>query len=143
MNDPSCPSPSIVFRVLGAAHEVEARLEGALDGLGLSLAKFNVLSRLAETDEAMPLSQLAERCSCVRSNITQLVDRLEADRFVERLNDPHDRRSVRAGLTSAGRERHAEALTVVRETESRVFAGLDEADRATLCRLLGRLESNP
>jgi DNA-binding MarR family transcriptional regulator len=139
MNDSSCASPSIVFRVIGAAHGVEARLEGALDGLGLSLAKFNVLSRLAEVDEALPLSQLADRCSCVRSNITQLVDRLEADRLVERLNDPHDRRSVRAGLTSAGRERHAEALQVVQETESRVFAALDDADRASLSRLLGRL----
>jgi DNA-binding MarR family transcriptional regulator len=139
VNDFPCPSPSIVFRVLGAAHEVEARLEGALDGLGLSLAKFNVLSRLAETDEALPLSQLADRCSCVRSNITQLIDRLEAERFVERLNDPHDRRSVRAGLTAAGRERHAEALRIVQETERQVFAGLDEADRASLCRLLGRL----
>ncbi|HEY0556776.1 MAG TPA: MarR family transcriptional regulator [Thermoanaerobaculia bacterium] len=141
MNDSSCTLPSIVFRVLGAAHEVEARLEGALDGLGLSLAKFNVLSRLVETDEAMPLSQLADRCSCVRSNITQLVDRLEADRLVERLNDPHDRRSVRAGLTSAGRERHAEAVAVVQETEGRMFAGLDADDRETLCRLLGRLEA--
>ncbi len=141
MNDSSCASPSIVFRVIGAAHGVEARLEGALDGLGLSLAKFNVLSRLAEVDEALPLSQLADRCSCVRSNITQLVDRLEADRLVERLNDPHDRRSVRAGLTSAGRERHAEALQVVLETESRVVAELNDADRAALARLLGRLET--
>jgi DNA-binding MarR family transcriptional regulator len=140
MNDSPCPSPSIVFRVIGAAHEVEARLEGVLDALGLSLAKFNVLSRLAETDEAMPLSQLADRCSCVRSNITQLVDRLEADRFVERLNDPHDRRSVRAGLTAAGRARHGEAVRVVQETEAQVFGELDTADRATLCGLLGRLE---
>ena len=130
---------SMVFRVLGAAHEVEARLEGALDGLGLSLAKFNVLSRLAETGEPLPLSQLADRCSCVRSNMTQLVDRLEADRLVERLSDPQDRRSVRAALTSAGRERHAEAVRIVQETERQVFAALDEADRSALARLLERL----
>jgi DNA-binding MarR family transcriptional regulator len=139
MNDSDCASPSIVFRVLGAAHEVEARLEGALDALGLSLAKFNVLSRLAEMDETLPLSQLADRCSCVRSNITQLVDRLEADRLVERSNDPHDRRSVRAGLTTAGRARHAEAVQIVQDTEARMLAGLDADDRESLCRLLGRL----
>jgi DNA-binding MarR family transcriptional regulator len=139
MNDPSPPSPSIVFRVIGAAHEVEARLEGALDGLGFSLAKFNVLSRLAETAEPLPLSQLAERCSCVRSNITQLVDRLEADRLVERLPDPADRRSIRAALTDLGRQRHAEAVRIVDATERQVFAGLDEADRKALTGLLGRL----
>ena len=131
----------MMFRVIGAGHEVEARLEGALDGLGLSLAKFNVLSRLAETDEPLPLSQLAERCSCVRSNITQLVDRLEADRLVERMNDPQDRRSIRASLTAAGRERHGEALRIVEETERQVFAPLDETDRSALATLLGRLET--
>jgi DNA-binding MarR family transcriptional regulator len=142
MNDSPVPqSVSIVFRVIGAAHEVEARLEGALEALGLSLAKFNVLSRLAEMAEPLPLSQLAERCSCVRSNMTQLVDRLEADRLVERLNDPQDRRSVRAALTPAGRERQAEAVGIVQETERQVFAALNETDRAALARLLGRLET--
>lgn len=129
----------LAFRVIGAAHEVEGRLEGALGTLGLSLSKFNVLARLAETEEPMPLSQLADRCSCVRSNMTQLMDRLEAERLVERVADPSDRRSVRAVLTDLGRERHAEALKRVGETEREVFAALEEPDRQALSRLLGRL----
>lgn len=129
----------LAFRVIGAAHEVEGRLEGALGTIGLSLAKLNVLKALADTDEPLPLSHLADRCCCVRSNITQLVDRLEADRLVERLPDPADRRSVRAALTAAGRERHAEAVRIVGETEIQVFAGLGEEDRQALTRLLGRL----
>ena len=131
----------LAFRVIGAAHEVEGRLEGALGAIGLSLAKLNVLKALAGTDEPLPLSHLADRCCCVRSNITQLVDRLEAERLVERLPDPADRRSVRAALTPAGRERHAEAVRIVGETERQVFAGLGEEDRQALARLLGRLGS--
>ena len=131
----------LAFRVIGAAHEVEGKLEGALGSIGLSLAKLNVLKALADTDEPLPLSHLADRCCCVRSNITQLVDRLEADRLVERLPDPADRRSVRAALTPAGRERHAEAVRIVGETERQVFAGLGEEDRQALTRLLGRLEA--
>jgi DNA-binding MarR family transcriptional regulator len=129
----------LAFRVIGAAHEVEGRLEGALGAIGLSLAKLNVLKALADGDEPLPLSHLADRCCCVRSNITQLVDRLEAERLVERLPDPADRRSVRAALTPAGRERHAEAVRIVGETEREVFAGLGEEDRQALTRLLGRL----
>jgi DNA-binding MarR family transcriptional regulator len=129
----------LAFRVIGAAHEVEGRLEGALGVIGLSLAKLNVLKALADTREPLPLSHLADRCCCVRSNITQLVDRLEAERLVERLPDPADRRSVRAALTAAGRERHAEAVRIVGETERQVFAGLGEEDRQALTRLLGRL----
>ncbi len=129
----------LAFRVIGAAHEVEGRLEGALGSIGLSLAKLNVLKALADAGEPLPLSHLADRCCCVRSNITQLVDRLEAERLVERLPDPGDRRSVRAALTAAGRERHAEAVRIVGETERQVFAGLGEEDRQALTRLLGRL----
>jgi DNA-binding MarR family transcriptional regulator len=129
----------LAFRVIGAAHEVEGRLEGALGSIGLSLAKLNVLKALADTPEPLPLSHLADRCCCVRSNITQLVDRLEAERLVERLPDPADRRSVRAALTTAGRERHAEAVRIVGETEREVFAGLGEEERRALLRLLGRL----
>jgi len=129
----------LALRVIGAAHEVEGRLEGALGTIGLSLSKFNVLSRLAETPDPMPLSQLADRCSCVRSNMTQLVDRLEADRLVERVADPTDRRSVRAALTDLGRQRQAEALELVGETERQVFGGLDEQERRTLTTLLGQL----
>ena len=69
------------------------------------------------------------------------MDRLEAERLVERLPDPADRRSVRAALTPAGRERHAEAVRIVGETERQVFAGLGEEDRQALARLLGRLGS--
>ena len=58
---------------------VEAGLEASLEPLGLSLAKFGALSQLAAAGEPLPLSTLAERRACVRSNITQLVDRLEAD----------------------------------------------------------------
>lgn len=144
MNDSPVASPTaIAFRVLGAAHEVEARMEAALGGLGLSLAKFNVLSRLAEAGEPLPLSQLADRCSCVRSNMTQLVDRLEAERLVERAADPADRRSVRAVLTAAGRERHAEAAGALEQTGRAMFAHLGDEDRAELTRIVQLLARQP
>ncbi|MFY9823616.1 MAG: MarR family transcriptional regulator [Thermoanaerobaculia bacterium] len=133
-----CPT-SLAFQMLGAAHEVEARLESALERIGLSVAKFGVLAKLAEAGEPLALGSLAERSCCVRSNMTQLVDRLEADRLVERVNDPNDRRSVRAALTPTGRERHAEGVRMVEEAGRTIFAGLDEGERATLRRVLAQL----
>jgi DNA-binding MarR family transcriptional regulator len=137
-----CPT-SLAFQMLGAAHEVEARLESALDRIGLSVAKFGVLSKLVEAGEPLALGCLAERSCCVRSNMTQLVDRLEADRLVERMNDPSDRRSVRAALTAAGRERHAEGVRIVEEAGRTIFASLNDDERATLRRVLGQLGRTP
>jgi DNA-binding MarR family transcriptional regulator len=135
---PLSPAP-LAFQVLAAAHAVEARLEDALGQLGLSLAKFRVLAKLAVVGEPLPLGGLAEHCSCVRSNMTQLVDRLEADKLVERVNDPSDRRSVRAALTDAGRERHGEAVEILARAESEIFTGLAADDRDALARLVQQL----
>ena len=132
------PAP-MAFLMLGAAHEVEARLESGLAEVGLSLAKFRLLAKLVEAGEPLPLGGLAEHCSCVRSNITQLVDRLEAEKLVERVNDPSDRRSVRAALTPAGRARHAEGVRALAAAEREVFARLAADDRAALERLVERL----
>lgn len=142
MNDSSvaaAPTASLVFQVLDAAHGMEARLESALERIGLSLAKLGVLSKLADAGEPLSLGCLAGLCACVRSNMTQLVDRLEADKLVERVNDPNDRRSVRAVLTDAGRERQAEGARILAETERELFATLGQTDRAALTRLMALL----
>ena len=134
MNDLS-PAP-MAFLMMGAVHQMEAHLESALGGIGLSLAKFRVLSQLVEAREPVPLSSLAERCSCVRSNMTQLVDRLEAEKLVERVSDPNDRRSVLASLTPEGRARHDEGARVLAEVEREVFERIPETDRESLARLV-------
>src|SRR6185503_14692405 len=94
-----------IFELLHAAHSLEARLEESLNRAGLSGPKFAVLNELVSADSALALSELATRLSCVKSNMTQLVDRLEADGLVERTSDPNDRRSVRAAITPLGLER--------------------------------------
>src|SRR5438876_10165170 len=96
-----------------AAHRVEARLEEALAGVGLSIAKFEALSVLVGQDQPISLSELAEKLTCVRSNVTQLVDRLEADGLAKRIDHPPDRRAVHAEVTALGRERHATGAPVV------------------------------
>jgi len=44
-------------------HTIEGRLEAALEPLGLSLAKFGLLSTLVASGEPLPLRLLAEQCS--------------------------------------------------------------------------------
>ena len=55
------------------------------------------------------------------------------------MNDPSDRRSVRAALTPAGRARHAEGVRALAAAEREVFARLAADDRAALERLVERL----
>ena len=131
--------PSVSFQLIQALAGFTSRFEAALEPVGLSLAKFNVLARLAAADEPLPLSTLAERSACVRSNITQLVDRLEAEKLVVRVDDPHDRRLVRAALTAEGRVRHAAGARLLAEMERQLFP---PEQRESLVRLLGVLQTD-
>ncbi len=128
-----------MFSLLGAARALEARLESALETVGLSLAKHGVLSKLAEAGEPLALSDLAGRLCCVRSNMTQLMDRLEADGFVQRIDDPNDRRIVRAALTPLGAERRAEGSRQVEKVQAEFQASLSDEERVVLERVLTSL----
>lgn len=129
--------------ILGTLHAVETRLEAELEPLGLSLAKFKVLAQLVTAGEALPLRTLAEQCACVRSNITQLVDRLETEKLVARADDRNDRRSILAELTPEGRARHAAAARALQGAERDLLGRLPRGQRDTLLGLLRSLRAEP
>src|SRR6476659_3517512 len=131
--------PHWTFSVLHAAHLIEDRIEAALGKVGLSMAKHGALRELAAAGEPLTLSQLAARLSCVRSNMTQLIDRLEADGFVKRLDDPTDRRSIRAELTDLGKEKYVAGNKAVKRVQGEFAASLTSKERAALEGALGAL----
>jgi DNA-binding MarR family transcriptional regulator len=107
--------------------------------LGLSLAKAGVLMLLAESKQPLSLHELAEQEGCVRSNITQLVDRLEKDGLVRRRSDPMDRRSTRATLTPAGERAYSKAARALAEEQRAIVSALGAAEAASLKHALNRL----
>jgi DNA-binding MarR family transcriptional regulator len=129
-SDGAGSSADLTLSLLGAAQAVEARIDASLSPLDLSLAKLNVLGILVASSTPLTLGELAQRLACVRSNVTQLVDRLESDGLVRREPDPSDRRSIRAVITDTGRERqHAGSLALakVQDEISQVLGGFDSA----------------
>jgi DNA-binding MarR family transcriptional regulator len=122
-----------------AADVCEARLESVLATVGLSLPKFHVLDHLVRAGSALPLGELAMRNSCVKSNMTALIDRLEAEGLVSRAQDPSDRRSVRAILTPAGAARHTEASRLLEAEESAVVSAFSKTESQAFIVMLERL----
>ncbi len=133
--------PLDLATLLHAAYAAEADVEAKLAGIGLSMAKLQALKALSAARESMPLSQLAERLACVKSNITQLVDRLEADGFVERQADPNDRRARLAALTAPGRRACMEGVKLQQEAERTLLGGLSPAESQQLAALLAKVNT--
>ena len=129
-----------MFALIRAARVLEDRLEKALDSVQLSMPKFSVLSALSRAGKPQTLGDLAAHLSCVRSNMTQLVDRMEADGLVRRLADPSDRRICLAELTPLGVERAVAGASLVSAVQSEFEATLSAEDRTIVTRMTAVLK---
>jgi len=120
---------------------VETFVEARLATVGLSLPKLAALHRLMESGESLPLGQLAERLACVKSNVTQLIDRLEADGLVARAPDPNDRRSRLAVITAKGKRAYEDGIRIQRAAEHELFGGFTTDETHQLAALLGKIQA--
>lgn len=122
--------------LLHVARAMEERVEKALAEVELSGAKFGVLGHLVEAREAIPLSELANRVNCVRSNVTQMVDRLEAEGLVRRSPSGSDRRIILAELTESGRTRHGAGVQRLALLEQEISGAVSEEELASALRIM-------
>jgi DNA-binding MarR family transcriptional regulator len=131
--------PVDLMGLLHTAYAAQAEVEAKLATIELSLPKLLALKALADAGDALPLGQLAERLSCVKSNITQLVDRLEADGLVARKADPGDRRTRLAELTEAGKTACVDGTRLQEDTERALLTALSRDESRQLALLLEKI----
>ncbi len=114
-------------------------MEDRLRPLGLTRPQASVLKQLEPDGDGMPIVAMAQQMGCHSSNLTGLVDRLEARGAVRRVPHAEDRRVKVVHLTPAGADLRAAALEAL-SAPPQVVAGLDDEDLATLEALLARAQ---
>jgi DNA-binding MarR family transcriptional regulator len=93
--------------------------------------------RLVEPGAGAPMRTVVERLGCDASNVTGIVDRLEARGLVERTACAHDRRVRMLRLTPRGAQMRARIVARMNEPPEPI-AGLPADDLAALCAILRR-----
>ena len=117
-----------VLRLLMASGKtLIMHLEEALQEVNLSGPKMWALTELAEAEQPLGISQLAKCMHVGKSNVTQMVDRLEAEELARRIPNPEDRRSVLVELTPLGYERYEEGRAIQKRITSKVIEGVPQA----------------
>jgi MarR family transcriptional regulator, organic hydroperoxide resistance regulator len=122
--------------VFELAMENRARLIDALEEFDLTFMQAHVL-RLLDPAAPRPMRELAEVLKCDASNITGLVDRLEARGLVERQSAPTDRRVKALAPTPAGLAMRERVLEALRRPPPAIEA-LPTGDKRTLRDILRR-----
>ncbi|HOW64601.1 MAG TPA: MarR family transcriptional regulator [Candidatus Paceibacterota bacterium] len=89
----------------------------------LSPSQFNILNLLRDASQGMSQIELSRYLIMHRSNVTGLVDRLEARGLVLRAETPGDRRAYRVGLTQAGTELMDEVLPHYYRAAEEIWGG--------------------
>ncbi len=93
--------------------------------------------RSLDPDEPVPMRALAAALHCDSSNVTGLIDGLEAQGLVERREAEHDRRLRMLVVTEHGAEVRDRLLSVLREVPE-PLASLSAADQTVLRDVLRR-----
>ena len=136
----SSPTDPLTLEVVDLIGSVVARYHEEYDRAAaahsLTGAQARVLALLSL--EPLPMRHIARTLKCEPSNVTGIIDRLEARGLVERRPDPTDRRVKVAAATATGTRtarRLRDSLGFAREP----LAELSHAERTTLRDLLHRM----
>jgi DNA-binding MarR family transcriptional regulator len=125
-------------RILGK--KLHANFERWAERFGLSEGRFQILVRLKHQPTGrFTMGELAEMLDVSPRTVTGLVDNLERDGLVKRVDDPVDRRSVYAELTDQGRERIETLWKETAGVQVALTQGLNESELIQLRHLCLRL----
>ena len=118
-------------------HVLDARLKPQ----GLSTARWVALVNLSAHPEGLTQNALAIRVGIKDSTLVRQLDLLEADGWVERRDQPGDRRVKRVFLTAKARPALESIAAVGRDLRRELLQDCSEAEIQASLRLLERLKS--
>jgi DNA-binding MarR family transcriptional regulator len=133
------------FVALHALAKVRARIWAALDHElqereQIPITWFEVLARVAQSDGALPMHELASALLSSPSGMTRLVDRIELAGLVRRTPHPSDRRVTLVTLTDTGDELLERVMPHIKRVVVEGFASrLSEEQARSLRSILEQL----
>jgi DNA-binding MarR family transcriptional regulator len=119
--------------MLRATRAIEAELRERLRvQFSLTLPQFDVLAALARRKDGTTMTELSRMLIVSNGNVTGIVDRLVADRLVERQASPNDRRSLLVRLTPKGKAEFAGAARAHEQWIDKMLSEFDGDEAETI-----------
>ena len=133
----------IWLRLLTCTQLIERRVRSGLrEEFGTTLPRFDLMAQLERHPEGLKMNELSRRLMVTGGNVTTIVDQLEKEGLVERLDEPADRRAFRIRLTRPGDKTFAEMARAHEQWVVALLSGLSRRDREELLKLLAKLKQH-
>ncbi|HKJ37064.1 MAG TPA: MarR family transcriptional regulator [Solirubrobacterales bacterium] len=136
--DPAVGAWKSILELVGWGSRVAPRFPLVAMELDLSPKQLGVLWRLEPGSEGLPMREIASSLYCDASYVTDMVDRLEERKLIERRPSAADRRVKLLGLTGAGEQLRERALEML-YTPPEGFDRLSATEQRTLAELLTKV----
>jgi DNA-binding MarR family transcriptional regulator len=102
---------------------------------GITPRQFGLLIALYQLGPLTP-SVLAERISCDRNTLSEMLKRMTARKLVSKRNNSEDRRSIEVQITAKGKEALLSVVPAAAELQGIMLAPLRKKDRAHFLKCL-------
>ena len=135
-------SPLLGMNLSRAARLMRTKLDERLAPLGLTQAKWLILIHLSRNGGLMPQKDIAERIGVEGPTVVRVLDGLERLGFVERRDQPGDRRSKDVVLTSRAATTLGAIERVTDAFRQEIWAGVSDDDLAACDRVITVLLRN-
>jgi len=133
----------IWLRLLTCTQLIERRVRSRLRArFATTLPRFDLMAQLERHAEGLKMSELSRLLMVTGGNVTAIVDQLEKEGLVERLEEPADRRAFRISLTRAGEKSFAEMARAHEAWVVELLAGMSRRDQDELLKLLAKLKQH-
>ena len=118
-----------------------ARFERHAEEVSLTLMQCKVLVHLSKNEGASQV-RLCELTDLEPMMMVRILDRMEADKLLERRPDPQDRRARRLYLTRKAARLLDQIDRISEVTRNEIFAGVSKADREAFLKVLEHAHQN-
>ena len=133
----------IWLRLLTCTQLIERRVRSGLrEEFGTTLPRFDLMAQLERHPEGLKMNELSRLLMVTSGNITAIVDQLEKEGLVERLDEPDDRRAFRIRLTRSGDKTFAEWARAHEQWVVELLSGLSRKEHDELLKLLAKLKTH-
>jgi DNA-binding MarR family transcriptional regulator len=131
------------LRLLTCTQLIERRVRSGLrEDFATTLPRFDLMAQLERHRDGLKMNELSRMLMVTGGNVTAIVDQLEKEGLVERLDEPDDRRAFRIRLTRSGEKTFAEMARAHEQWIVELLGGLSRRDQDELLKLLAKVKSH-
>jgi MarR family transcriptional regulator, transcriptional regulator for hemolysin len=135
------PFKTVGYLLKDVSRRYVARFERHAAEVSLTLMQCKVLLYLSKNEGASQV-RLCDLTEIEPMMMVRILDRMEADKLLERRPDPADRRARRLYLTRKAAPTLAEIERISELTRNEIFAGVSKTERQAFLKVLERVHEN-